>query len=501
MKITVPFAYRVNYKQPRQPSWSHSTISTSSVFEIEEISPSDAPVAHVLHDASAGVRGRYESDKDTVSKFHVPDGRCVVRLHDGQFYASRFPVEEIEKWRGDQEFDPFAVKIGLRNGDSEFQRTLNTAVPYDEKAVTLEDFNRVNPNAKKFTSDRAMTDRYMTMLATRFAVIEGVLYEKVGEPVLSVVASQGADSVAVFVEEALSPTLTRFGKGTWRGLASQRIRFGLDEYDRAMEVAGAWAARTASKVSSNVTVEAVDPSVVRFRGDHEYLFSAAGAAAGKFREAVRYLPESAGIAVTTAVNLLAVHDRLTPASLAAVRRMEVEMSAYFAGEHQAPKDGSDYFRETDYSRRSAFGEDWRWRMKRLTDAISHWDARDDIGFEWLDQALDALPLYDYPRRAYEVTSVADLDKVAMKWKGGMPAALLICDPMESAIVVVEDFEEKTPLAALVFDRNDLTAEPSVFGNPDPTTVDSEVVLARAYAQSARTKPVQTLSPMVSMPGL
>lgn len=316
-------------------------------------------------------------------------------------------------------------------------------------------------------------------------MIDGTLYEKVREPVLSVVVKPGG-AVSVYVEEAISPTLTRFQKGAWRGTESERARFGLDEYDRAVAMATRWSNEHGLPLSLHAQVVHVAPSEVRFRGDHEYLFSAACGVAEQLRKGVSYMTEAAGHAVLAAANLLAVHNRLTPSSLSAVRKMEVELRKYFAEDYSPPP------RYVDFDHSQAF-EGWKWKLERLSDALTNWDARDDIGLEWLDRSLDALPVYDYPRRAYEATSLTDLDKVALRWEGGLPIALAMADPETSAIVIVEDFEEFKPLAAVVYDRNDLTLAPQVFGNPDPETVASEAALADAFVQSAKVEVANSLS--------
>ncbi|MCZ7860701.1 hypothetical protein O9X98_04725 [Agrobacterium salinitolerans] len=482
MKVNIPFVYQVNYKMPRQPSWKDSPILSDAPVEIEDIAADDAPIIHIVSDSSARVSGGYR-EQDTVSKFHVPGGECVIRKHAGQFYASRFPVEEIANWRGNQEFDPFDVEIRLVAGDSEFRSKLRTDIGV--RNMTLEEFHSKMGEVKKFTSDRPMVDRYINLLATRFAVIDGTLYEKVREPVLSVVVKP-TGAVSVYIEEAISPTLTRFQKGAWRGTANERVRFGLDEYDRAVALATRWSSQLNVPLNVHAQVAHVSPSEVRFRGDHEYLFSAACGLAGQLRKGVSYMTEAAGHAVLAAANLLAVHNRLTPSSLSAVRKMEIELRKYFSEDFIQPP------MYVDYDNSQAF-EGWKWKLNRLSDAIANWDARDDIGLEWLDRSLDALPVYDYPRRAYEATSLTDLDKVALRWEGGLPIALAMADPETSAIVIVEDFEEFKPLAALVYDRNDRTLAPQVFGNPNPETVASEAALADAFVQSAKVEAANSMS--------
>jgi hypothetical protein len=489
MKVDIPFVYKVNYKKPRMPSWSQSKILCSASVDIADISPDEAPIIHIVSDESASERVYGHTDvKAIVSKFHVPGGDCVIRKLGDQHYASRFPIDEITKWRGDREFDPFAAEIGLKSGDSEFSSNLETELS-SASAVTLEAFHADQGEVKKFSSDRAMTDRYINMLAGQFSVIDGVLYEKVREPVISVVIPPGG-AISIYIEEALSPTLNKFRKGGWRGAASNRIRFGLDEFDRAMEISTQLAARTNRTLEVYGKVKQVTPTEVRFRGDHEYLFSAAKDVAFQLSNALAYTSERAGMSVLDAANLLAIHDRLTPAAIVAVRKMEAELRTYFAGDHVAPLTQDFNY---DYDLRRAFGEGWQWKLDRLTAALAHWDARDDVGLEWLEGTMDALPIYDYPRRAYEVSSLTDMDKLALRWDGGLPRELTAVDPEASAIVVVENFEEFRPLAAMVYDRKDLTMPPLVFGNPDPNTVASETALADAFVRSAKVEASHSVS--------
>jgi hypothetical protein len=487
MKVNIPFEYQVHFKPPRQPSWKNASIRCQASVEVEDIDSSAAPVLHVISDASTGgwhTHGMSES----VSKFHVPGGDCVIRKHGRQYYASRFPVDEIAIWRGNKEFDPFATEIGLRRGDSEFQATLKTSVN-THSPTTLEQFNSSAGEIKKFQTERPMTDRYINMLAKRFAIIDGVLYEKVREPVLSVVVPMQGE-VSIYVEEVISPMLDRFQKGSWRGGVGERVRFGIDECERALEFASRYATEHGAKLNNHISVKHVSPTQVRFRGDHEYLFNAAGTVADQLRKAVTYLPESVGHSVLDAANLIAIHNRLTPASLASARKMERELRTYLAAGHDEEKTG-DF--SADYYKSQAFGSHWKFHVARLTDALAHWDARDDVGLEWLDRALDALPVYDYPRRAYEVTSLADIDKLALKWEGGIPYDLVSSDPENSVIVVVEDFEEHKPLAVVIYDRIDPMFEPKVFGNPDPGKVASEVALAHVFVQSAKVDARHSLS--------
>lgn len=492
MTVKIPFVYWVHYKKPRQPSWSHSEILGEGTFDIQDIPAGDAPVLHVVSDESGGeAESGFWSGRDpkTASKFHVPGGDCVIRKHGDQHYASRFPVEEIATWRDNGEYDPFSVKMSLRGDEAEHNRELDTALHGRQRAVSLEAFHAREGEVKKFTSDRATTDRYFHHLAGQFAVIDGVLYEKVREPVVSLVVQSGGKLLA-YIEEAISPALTRFRKGDWRGAPSERIRFGLDEFDRAMKVAARLAVANKLTLAIHAKVSQVSATEVRFRGDHEYLFSAASGVASQLRNAVHHMPERVGLAVLGAANLLAVHDRMTPAALEAVRKMEAELRVYFAGDHPAPpSDDLQY----DYHLRQDFGSGWRWKVDRLTDALSHWDARDDVGLEWFDKALDALPVYDYPKRAYELTSQLDIDKVAMRWKGGIPRELASVDQDASVIVVVEDFEDHIPYAALVYDRSDLTLPPQVFANGDHPEAENAEVLANVFVRSAKTEAVNALS--------
>ncbi|MCS4088891.1 hypothetical protein [Rhizobium sp. BK176] len=493
MKVNIPFVYWVHYKKPRQPSWSHSEIASEATFDIEDVAAADAPVVHVVSDDSMsdGEDSYWGGGRNpkTVSKFHVPGGDCVIRKHAGQYYASRFPVAEIATWRDNPEYDPFAVKMSLRGDEAEHGRELDTAFHGRKRSVSLEDFHAKEGDVKKFTSDRATTDRYFNHLVGQFAVIDGVLYEKVDEPVVSLVVQSGG-KLSAYIEEVSSPVLTHFRKGDWRGNANERIRFGLDEFDRAMKVAARIAVANKLTLAIHANVSQVSAAEVRFRGDHEYLFSAASGVASQLTKAVAYMPEKVGLAVLGAANLLAIHDRMTPAALQAVRKMEAELRVYFAGDHSAPPSDDYHY---DYDLRQAFGSGWRWKLDRLTDAISHWDARDDVGLEWFDDALDALPIYDYPKRAYELTSQLDIDKVATMWKGGMPHELEYFDPGASVLVVVEDFEDHVPYAALIYDRSDLTLAPQVVKNGDHPESETAEVLANAFVQSAKADVGHSLS--------
>lgn len=482
MKVEIPFVYTVDYKKPRQPSWSSSQILCTSVVDMEVISDSDAPIVHIVADSSAGKAevSEWHQKRETVSKFHVPGGDCLIRKRGGQYYASRFPVDEIAKWRGNKEFDPFSAEVALRPGDSEHRAKLDTAYK-TQSATTLEQFHALG-EVKKFTSGRAMTDRYLQMFAGEFAVVDGVLYEKVAEPVISAVVPLGSGTLCVYVEEATSPTLTNFSKGDWRGKPENRLRYGLDEFDRAIEECQEIVAGRPIELAVYADVKQVSPTEVEFRGDHEYLYSAATQLAYQLSAAAKYMTERAGTAVVDAANLLAVHDRLTRRSLAAVRRMETELRSYFAGDHPAPPT-QEY--KYDYDLRQAFGEHWREKLDRLSHALEHWDVRDDVGLEWFDRTMDALPLYDYPKRAYEISSVTDMGKLAMRWKGTFPRELGNVDFTSDTVVVVEDFEEYMPLAAMVYDRSNMAAPPVVFGNPDPQTVASEAALADAFVRSAK----------------
>ena len=493
MRVSVPFVYQVHYKPPRQPSYRSSKIACSAEVEIVEFDGVEAPVIHVVSDASLPT-GSYHSDK-TTSKFHVPGGDCVIRMVGGQHYASRFPVEDIHLYRGKAEFDPFACEVELPYGLSEFQKTkLDLSYGRSDHA-SLREFDDATGVVRKFTSERDLWERHILELAGRFAVVDGVLYEKVHEPVLSLVDG-GNGSIALFVEEAVSPGLDRFFKGEWRGHGSDRTRFGLDEYDRAVTTARERADKRKCQLELHASVSTVSPGRVTFRGDHEYLYMAAKGAAEGLSKAIRFLPEDVGIAVSEAANLLATHDRLTIRAVAAARRMCSLLEEYLRdGYSPAP----DYIYDGDaYHRREAF-KGIEGKVARLADAIRHWDARDDVGLEWLAVSMDALPVFEYPNRAFEITSSFDLEKIAMKWKGDLPPALRHFDPETSAIVVVQDFEELAPIAAVVYDRNDPGMPAAAFGNPDDDTIGSAIALADAFVGGARVEAGLSLGAGVSRP--
>jgi hypothetical protein len=497
MKVSIPFIYQVDFKKPRQPRFDSADIICEETLDIEEIDGTFAPVVHVVSDSSPPGTASHGKGSEIASKFHVPGGQCLIRIVDGQHYASRFPVDDIVKWRGNREFDPFAAVVPLKHGESEHRTWWSGHVDSDgyRKPVKLNDFHAENPGVKKFSSDRAIAERQLVAFSKRFAVVDGMLYEKVHEPVLSVLSGS---PVRIVVDEAISPSLDRYFKGRWRGTSDSRIRFGLDEYPRAFETAAAMAAALGTNVVAHAEVHSVDENAVGFRGDHEYLFSASRSAAKKFAEAVRFMPERTGVAVMSAANLLALHDRLTPPSLAAVRRMHAELRDYFTN-HCHPLLQADQYSDEAWEVWDAFGDDWQERMARLEHALEHWDARNDAGLEWLDDALDALPLYDYPIRAIEITSQMDMEKLRMRWRGDLPGEMLRVDPSSSAIVVVEDFELRLPLSALVFDRHDLLASPTVFANGDGSQIEADIDLATKYVSAVKTSPKAAVVAAISTP--
>jgi hypothetical protein len=462
MKVEIPFSYIVDYKQPAKPSWSSSSIRDTTVLDFETIDADDAPVVHILSDSAPPTLPRYfqrsygdANDGGIAAKFHVKDDDCVVRQFAGQYYASRFPVGDLAANRGEV-CDPLAAIVSVA-GHMEHRGVISTGL--DEESITIAEFQSKEGNVKRFTSNRKVWDQCFHVMAGNFAVIDGVLYEKVAEPVLVAIVHPAAKKVMLHIEEKFSPAGAVFYKGGWRGTPSIRVRFGLDELERALAYCTGKAAEFGGEFVSHARIESVSTDHVRFRGDGEFLFGAAAEALKVLSAKMASLPNDLALAVSDLRYTMAVHDRLTPAALASIGRLDS-----FLAEHgdAVPNDQA---------------------VARFREALAHWQERSSFGMEWIEGSVDAVPGFHHPKRAFEVTSLSDIDALIARWQGGEPRGLGDFDPDVSRLVMVEDFQTGLPLSAFVFDRFAPDAQPAVHVSGDKELDTLDLAMAKTYVDA------------------
>lgn len=450
MDIELPFTYRVCYKEPRQPSWRDARINGTMPLTLVEVDELDAPVLHVVHDNAEPHIMRGQSYQNAATKFRVVDGRCVVRFHDGAYYASRGKVQETLSLRGDNKFDVFAFDCTLPSGRSEHRSHVDTKYER-ELGKSISEFHAANPNAKKFTDERHIYEEVMMAFARdRLIVVEGVLYERVHEPVLCVAERPGEKNVHIFIEEEISPALSKYRKGMWRANPGERTRFGLDQFEKAKEYAARVAKSKSGEVVSEVELFEVDVAAVKFRGEHERLFVASAMVCDHLVTKIGDLPRELGMAVSDAATLLAVNNRLTLPALRALRRLSERMIEQYGKDGDLTQMGTIINGDWQYMDKVAY-------CRVLQEAFRLWDDRDSEGHEWLETSVDALPVFDYPRRAAELTSLGDFKKLTMRWHGTVPSWLKMFDPSVHRLLVVDDIEQSRPSSVFMFDRFDPSA--------------------------------------------
>jgi len=393
MQFEVTTHFAADYRPPRSRTRYVALLLGSVTVDITEIDHDDAPIVHVI-----GEDPEFSEGIAPYLPFRKQAGLPVeVRLHGGDYFVRRIPVdglqEALAKPGRDNPFNAFSY-AGTSGTNVAAGLSLNenyeTAYPRNR-----EEFEETQKEKPREWNDRFVeTVHALERRAEDLAIIDGHLYEKVGEPVL--VLSVGDSCVSLRLAEAETP-----GRNCFLGNdcfdPSTDIRFGLDELERAISEGEHLASMHGCYFVNQIEIRSVAEWAVNFRGEAELLFE----------RAVSFLNESKNLVPGfDAGTARPWHDLL--AALSHVQKITVP--AIEAIRSLCAADEITYLqRHTNYG-----GERMKIAFSSLKEALRLWDEKSAHGLEWTEIGLGATAAFGHGHRITEITSASEALKAAAK---------------------------------------------------------------------------------------
>ena len=357
-----------------------------------------------------------------------------------------------------------------------------------EKKFLL-DFETENPNAKRVHSNKEIYQKAIRKLCDSFCIIDNIVYEKVYEPTLIVSIDKDKHTVVAF-EEAISQDIHDVKKNQNVFSPEKKVRFGIDEYDKAIDFAKHISSYSNKGLAVDVDVNVIDASVVGFRGEHEALFMLAHEAIYFMEKFMDNLSADLVISTVDCANKLSIHDRLTKTSLKAVRKMNDNLSSFFSN-LDLTKAESDNLNHHYNSLN--FATKLRAIHEVLNQSLQRWDDRSDEQLDWFDHALDTLPSINYPMRAFEITSMIELQSILLNWEGEFPIDISSIDKVDNGIFVVTDLETRTPSSIHIYPRHNLDQASEIIFQDAVADEAKDIELIREFIESDRNYSIQSMA--------
>lgn len=506
MKITIPLNYPVFFKEPRKPSWQEEFLVTDFEINIAEIPETQAEL--VMQVGELPLNEEHSEYMDGTKTFRVATKAADVRLHDGKFYVARFPAEEMEAIFSDEPTgedyrassnSPLEGRIDapwVHEEHSRFGSQWRVGYHHPTTIRTEAQLSVAKGyEVKRFASYEADHRAVATALMENFVIIGDTVYEQVREPVLRVISTH--NSVALVIDE-LRQDINRPKSAISRNNYGATYTFGIDEYDRAVEVGRQKAKRLAMPFKNLAIVDFVAPWAVSYRGESETLYRLAqmayeaicvgsGAQHGFSRRSgsVMSLMGRQGVmAFYDLATAVEQHAEASPALIDAVRTLvniadKTKFSQWFDPKSVSTSIGDGWNPEATESKESS---DLSWvdrAVKERMDLIEYHlgnlrlalhclDTKAACKLDWSEKLLDVKPSFFLETfRYYEASNLHAVNLVSEKLGIDLTGAATDAAQGRGNLFVVEDFVKNTPVAALYVSKTrDLAEKPVSFANSD-----------------------------------
>lgn len=427
MLMKVPSQYGAEFVRPKKRSPESAALRTVVDVEIMEVDEAAAPVVHVLGEDPAPLHA------DGPSHEYVPflkiDGEPVeVRMIDGSHYVRRMTV------------DAFASSLGSTDDSNPFNGfykdetghfTAGVKEGHDKLPWDRDGFEASHGEMRKWDDHRHRGVAAITRRAAQFAAVEGWIYEKISEPALTLVMWDGA--VRLRITETVHDDW-RFSKGRSNYTAGYCIRFGVDEFARAISEGERLAEAYGMRFENRSDVRSHSPWHVRFRGEPELIRSRGWDFMNAASAYVASFDHLFGMAWHDLATAVSEHDRANVPAIEAMRRL-VAMKDRI-GDMSLVRRSTGYYHS--HSQMDVGGKDIDRAMRGMEDALHMWDTRDASGIVWTEDGLGSTATYDGLARAYEVTDLMEADRVAALLGQDIAHMVATAATGKGALVAVED---------------------------------------------------------------
>lgn len=437
MKLTLPLNYTAFYKRPRMSGWSKHTMRTEFTGTIREVEPTDTQIAfrigetrleHSLPQTFTETNNTPEQKARHNEPFRCAEKPLDVIHFDGAFYAERFPADQAlaefsapavgkDSWA--------SVSSSPLYGQARFshpERDMSDPQRfgwYEQEAPTTRAEMEASlgvPEVKRWTPLETDAIKLAEQVFDTFIIVDGMVYEKVGEPILKVVDTGG--EIKLVIDE-LNP-MPRLNNKEPRGEAATNLRYGIDQIDEAREAGRLMAKATGRKFVDFVKFGEVNPTFVTFRGESENLFNFAVSAyvhfaandshgMGSSNYAFDHLGREAILAVYDFARAIEANETLTPEI---VRASRVIAALYKSASGKWDVYNKEAFPNYGYETAENLYREFEEIARGLEQRLALYDLKVDCRLDWNKHALDATPFFSEAERCYEISTLIEARKMA-----------------------------------------------------------------------------------------
>lgn len=445
MKVKVPTHHNVNYVLAKRRTVESLLMPSVAEVEIPEVHDADAPVVHIAGEAQREPTASAYGPIHRRTPFALVDGQAPeIRSFDGSYFVQRCSVLNLlsslgapgptNLFSGFYEEGGFPVVAGLteERPSGGRERVYRSREEFEES---------IGSKARVWDPQFPKTQAALDRRAGDLAIIGSHVYERVGEPVLTVyLPTSETGTFTLGLSEATR--IPGFSKGQENNHPGVCVRFGLDEIAKARETGLRLARSSNGKFVDRTQVERVAIDAVRFRGEPEFFAHSCRVFVEAAAPVVQYMESSYARAWHDLSN--AVYERPGPSWKA------IEAARAICEMERISAEGGAAFRgNSGYGTSDAGNVDHA--AAWLREAMAMWDDRTgpETGIEWTGHAsgLMATATYDGASRAWEIQSLMDADEVARQVGCAVPGSS--GRPREGWAVAVEDREEGVKSAFLV----------------------------------------------------
>lgn len=404
---------------------------------IPEYTAADAPIIHVIGDSSPHV---IKLDGGSTHNRYVPfqtvDGApAELRLIDDKLYAKRFRADAMEeKLRALDFANPF-------NGF--YRDHIVAGTDYEnlsgKTGISKEEFiDRERIVVSKWIDKSDQTFTVINQRASELAIIDGWLYEPVGEPVI--VVQKSGDQVLIDIGQAKMPSDV-VGRGSVDS-AKYNMKFGIDEKDRALSeairlVEAGIEAGEKTKLVDNVEVSEVSKWAVRYRGEPEYLYESARSIVESGKEFLREMSPMMGRAWYDLNMALLKHKGISSPAIDAVERL-CGIGQQETLESVEEQRRFNFARANWHNSTSGKALAWLDSLKKLEKALYLWQSRSSDGIEWVESGLRGTSTFEGKARAWEVTDLMAADSLAADFQADLTSFMSDASASRGSMIVVEE---------------------------------------------------------------
>lgn len=437
MKLTLPLNYTAFYKKPRMSGWSQHTMQTEFTGAIREVDRADVQIAFRVGETRLehSLPQTFSETKKTPEQkaLHNEPFRCEEKpidvIHfEGAFYAERFAADQAM-----EEFS--ATAIGKESWEKVSSSPLYGQAKFSHPEQAMSEKQRFGwyepeapttrveveaslgiPEVKRWTPLETDALKLAEQVLDTFIIVDGMVYEKVGEPVLKIVDTGG--DIKLVIDELIP--MPRLNNKQPRGAVATNLRYGIDQIEEAREAGRLMARATGRKFVEFVKFGEVNPAFVTFRGESENLFNYAVSVyihfaandrhgMGTSRYAFDHLGREATLAVYDFARAIEANEGLTPEI--------VNASRVIAALHKGARGKWDVYNKEafetySYDSAEKLYQKFEEIARGLEQRLALYDLKTDSRLDWNKQALDATPFFSEAERCYEISTLIEARKMA-----------------------------------------------------------------------------------------